>query len=113
MRSFRPCHAFLWLRGENPAVAVRFFLEFLFQASTGPFLPFGEHFLLNLTQGAWSLLMTIHSPFWLLYCFTLFALTEEPNSSKSLSITVGVSRCALVTIAGHPGVDIPKGTLNS
>ena len=94
-------------------MAVRFFLEFLFQASTGPFLPFGEHFLLNLTQGAWSLLMTIHSPFWLLYCFTLFALTEEPNSSKSLSITVGVSRCALVTIAGHPGIDIPKGTLNS
>ncbi|PYI89474.1 MAG: hypothetical protein DME26_01155 [Verrucomicrobia bacterium] len=44
-------------------MAVRFFLEFLFQASTGPFLPFGEHFLLNLTQGAWSLLMTIHSPF--------------------------------------------------
>ena len=66
------------------AVAVGFFLEFLLQAATSPFLPFGYHFLLNLTQGVWFLLMTIHSPFWQLYCFTLFALGEEPNSSKSI-----------------------------
>ena len=48
---WRRCWALRWLRGENPAVAVGFLLEFFFEAAPHPLAAFGLDSGFDLTQG--------------------------------------------------------------
>src|SRR5258708_23870110 len=82
MASFRRCCTLRWLRGENSALAVDFFLEPVLQPSARPFAPFFQYFHLYFAQRARSIVLRGH---WSFRATVTLSSDEEPITTPLLS----------------------------